>query len=35
MSFASRGPATVDLLLLTISCLADELYSSVVSFWFF
>jgi hypothetical protein len=32
---ASRGPTTIDLLLLTISGLANELYSSVVSFWFF
>jgi hypothetical protein len=32
MSSASRSPAAIDLLLLTISSLDDELYSSVVSF---
>jgi hypothetical protein len=31
MSLACRSPAVIDLLLLTISGLADELYSSVVS----
>jgi hypothetical protein len=35
MSLASRSLIAVDLLLLTISGLADELYSSGVSSWFF